>query len=587
MANIELSGKQGRMMSPAWAQWKQPLLFLAQRLSFGVFVLLAIIWLSYFGLDMARGKLFSSAAADALPKTGQYIGRLLHGDLGLSSAYISTYLPRPITEFLPDVLGKSFGLLGLSLLFATVTGVLLGILAARRQTGNQSFAILVASIVGISTPSFLLALLLQILVIRWTQWAGRTMLPTGGFGWDDHLVLPLLVLAARPIAQITRITFISVGQILQQDFIRTAHSKGLGPFRVMWRHVLRNTAVPILTTISLSLRFSLSSLPVVEFFFGWQGVGFLLLKAISQQDDNLTIALLLSLGTLFILVNLFLEAAYRLIDPRLRDLPEHIALGERQTVWLAFKEAWETIKEWRLRIGAWDLTATLQSLVSRFRSQRKTADSPNYRQAWLRGTVGNLPLMVGSLLMGVLLFIFLFGPLIAPHSPYTTSSLEIVNGEFIAPPFEPGDVYPWGTDVRGRDVMSLILAGAQQTMILAASVVLVRLLVGFGLGAVAGWLNGSWLDRAILSMAELLAAFPTLLFAMILILALGIRGGLRPFLIALSVVGWGEIMQFVRSEVHYHSPQNPLSKVQWPLAPPPRASSCTTFCLTCSQPLSH
>lgn len=97
--------------------------------------------------------------------------------------------------------------------------------------------------------------------------------------------------------------------------------------------------------------------------------------------------------------------------------------------------------------------------------------------------------------------------------------------------------------------MSLILTGAQQTLLLAALVVLARVVIGFVLGALAGWLNGSRVDRLLLRLAEIIAAFPTLLLAMILILALGIRQGLRPFIIALAFVGWGEIMQFVRSEV--------------------------------------
>lgn len=111
--------------------------------------------------------------------------------------------------------------------------------------------------------------------------------------------------------------------------MRTARSKGLWPRQVMSRHVIRNAAIPVLTTVGTSLRFSLSSLPVVEFFFGWAGLGFTLLKAISRQDDNLTVALVLCLGILFIMVNLFLDIGYRLIDPRLRETPAHVAQGER------------------------------------------------------------------------------------------------------------------------------------------------------------------------------------------------------------------------------------------------------------------
>ncbi len=97
--------------------------------------------------------------------------------------------------------------------------------------------------------------------------------------------------------------------------------------------------------------------------------------------------------------------------------------------------------------------------------------------------------------------------------------------------------------------MSLIFAGAQQTFTLAFSVVAVRLLIGFLLGALVGWFSGSWLDRTVLGAAEIIAAFPALLLVMVLILGIGIRQGMRPFIIALSFIGWSEIMQFVRSQV--------------------------------------
>jgi ABC-type dipeptide/oligopeptide/nickel transport system permease component len=168
-------------------------------------------------------------------------------------------------------------------------------------------------------PSFFAALLLQLGAIRMTRALGYRVLPVGGFGWDRHIILPALVLAARPIAQIYRVTYVTIGEVLGQDFVRTARSKGLRELLVMGRHVMRNAAIPILTTIGMSLRFSLSSLPVVEFFFGWPGVGFTLLKSISRQDDNLTVVLVLCLGVLFIVVNLVLDAMYRVIDPRLRD----------------------------------------------------------------------------------------------------------------------------------------------------------------------------------------------------------------------------------------------------------------------------
>ena len=171
------------------------------------------------------------------------------------------------------------------------------------------------------------------------------------------------------------------------------------------------------------------------------------------------------------------------------------------------------------------------------------------RRTWIKGTLKNPAFMVGILFLFCLVGLIIFGPGLSPHSPYTTRGLTIVNGEFLVPPFEPDETYPLGTDVLGRDILSLIIAGAQQTMLLAVLVVVARIVIGFVLGALAGWLNGSWLDRLIGGVAEIISAFPALLLAMTLILALGIRNGIRPFIIGLCFVGWGEIMQFVRGEV--------------------------------------
>jgi peptide/nickel transport system permease protein len=163
------------------------------------------------------------------------------------------------------------GLLGASLGLAALLGVTVGVLGAhsRRQ---GTLIVLVATLVGVSIPSFFAAFLLQWGVIALTRQVGRSLLPVGGFGWDSHLLLPVLVLSARPLAQITRIAFLSTREVLAKDYVRTAHSKGLRQGRVLCRHVLRNAAIPILTTVSVALRYALSSLPVVELYLGGLGL---------------------------------------------------------------------------------------------------------------------------------------------------------------------------------------------------------------------------------------------------------------------------------------------------------------------------
>lgn len=373
--------------------------------------------------------------------------------------------------------------------------------------------------------------------------------------------MPALVLATRPIAQIARVTFVSVSDVLAQDYVRTARSKGLREMAVMLHHVIRNAAIPILTTVGLSLRFSLSSLPVVEFFFGWPGVGFTLLKAISRQDDNLAVALVLCLGALFILVNLILEVAYCLIDPRLREPMGHLERRDRGSLVKALESIVVEVRDlltdnplrrWLARRKAAPSSSPFRAVLER-RGEEVGVVLEKQRaermRAWLRGTMSNFPFVVGTLLVAGLVAVLLFGPRLSPHSPYTTQGLTYTDGELRVPPFAPDETYPWGTDVLGRDILSLVLAGAQQTLLLTTLVVSARMVVGIVLGALAGWLNGSWIDRLLLGLSETIAAFPTLLLAMTFILALGIRQGFRPFVIALCFVGWGEVMQFVRGEV--------------------------------------
>jgi peptide/nickel transport system permease protein len=176
------------------------------------------------------------------------------------------------------------------------------------------------TILGISIPSFFAALLLQLGETQWVRTFGFPLVTVGGFGWDwQHMLLPALVLAARPIAYLTRATFLGLNGVMTQDYIRTAWAKGRSLRGVLYIHTFRNMAVPVLTAVGVSLRFALGSLPVVEFFFGWPGLGERLLSAINAGQTPVVVTLALALGLTFILVNALLDLSYRFIDPRLKE----------------------------------------------------------------------------------------------------------------------------------------------------------------------------------------------------------------------------------------------------------------------------
>ena len=543
-----------------WPAIFDGLMFLLRHLAFGLIVLLALIFVTYFGVNAARGMSTGEAAAVAVSDTVDYIGRLLQGDLGMTTAGSDSFLAIPVSQVIAERLPRSLALMGISLLSATIVGLTLGISAAKRGT-KRSLAIIITTIIGVSVPSFFAAFLLQWAIVTLTRETGRTWLPVGGWGWDSHLILPVLVLAARPLAQITRVTFVSVRDVLDQDYIRTAYSKGLRHIQVMGWHVMRNAAIPTLVTISVSLSFILGSLPVVELYFGIPGIGFTLLGAIARQDDDLAVALLLCLGILFLVVQFLLDIGNRLVDPRSAETPAYLASKRRRGLLEGIKSLADEIGDYltdnaltrwfknRISKPETDLAGPTLARTQAQIERIEMAAQPSPHQVGWAAAYRNVPLMIGAILMLILLVVVLFGAYLTPHSPYTTQGLIIEDGQISTPPFEPGEQYPWGTDVLGRDMTSLILTGAQLTLTLVLLAVIARMVTGILLGAIAGWRTGSLFDRLVMGTAGIIAAYPNVLLAMLIILALGIRQGMWPFIVGLGFVGWGDTMRFVRSEV--------------------------------------
>ncbi len=157
--------------------------------------------------------------------------------------------------------------------------------------------------------------------------------------------------------------------------------------------------------------------------------------------------------------------------------------------------------------------------------------------------------VVGTVLVILLVLVAVLGPELAPHNPYLVERLQWIDGELHKAPFPPSDLYPLGTDDQGRCQLSLLLYGARVTLVMAFVATVVRLLLGLVLGAFAGWWPGSLFDRAVAAVTELLAAIPGLILAMLVVSAIGVRRGQAAFIVALSLVGWGEVAQIVRGHV--------------------------------------
>ncbi len=280
---------------------------LAQRLTFTLILVLGVIYFAALAINLAqRGglKALPKAAPAAVDATAEVLGDAFGGRL------------EAIDE-LQRVLLRSLGLLFASLALGSFLGILLGGLAALYRNSRLSIVIINGSILGISTPSYVAAMFLIWTVVAIYRQTGVRILPVFGFGWDLRMVMPMIVLATRPMANITRLTYTSLKDVFEADFVRTARSKGLLPRIVFIRHVLRNAGVPILTTASVSFRFSLSMLPIVETIFSWLGIGYALIQAMQSMDFQRVVVMITPLVLLFALMTILLDFLYPLIDPRL------------------------------------------------------------------------------------------------------------------------------------------------------------------------------------------------------------------------------------------------------------------------------
>lgn len=237
-----------------------------------------------------------------------------------------------VTTFAAPALGpvwnaywRSLILLVSALAVGLGLGVPLGLIAATRRDLVGAVAAL-ASYAGVLTPSFLLALLIMVFFVRglgyWTGLQWIRILPSPGLPEPREILAPALTLGARPVAHIARVTAAHARDALRSGYVQTAHAKGLGGRHILLGHVWPNVAVPVLGAARTSLLFSMSSLPIVEYVFGWNGAGLALFEAVLSRQAVRAALLLGSLGATFVVVAALVEAVDLTIDPRLAQRGE-------------------------------------------------------------------------------------------------------------------------------------------------------------------------------------------------------------------------------------------------------------------------
>ena len=246
--------------------------------------------------------------ADPLPvQYLRFLGRAMVGDFGLSLRHNQPALPLVLAS-----LPATLELTGAALFLAALIGVPVGILSATRRNSVADHLSLIASLIGQCVPTFWLGIILILILTLDLGW-----LPSSGRGTLAHLLMPALTLGAYSIARVARLTRSSVLEVLNQDFVRTARSKGLAERVVILRHVLKNAAITIVTILGLTVSTLLGGAVITETIFDWPGVGRLLVQAVFVRDYPIVQGTAFLIAAMVTAVTLVTDALYAWLDPRI------------------------------------------------------------------------------------------------------------------------------------------------------------------------------------------------------------------------------------------------------------------------------
>jgi peptide/nickel transport system permease protein len=300
--------------------------YLVQRLAHLVWVLLAVSVLVFLLIHLSGDPVRLLTPLDARPEDVERVRRLYGLDQPLPVQYVrflrdaargdlgeSFRFSRPALELVLDRLPNTALLAATTVALTVGVGIPVGLWVGARAGSVADWAISLVTFVCISLPSFWLGVLLILLFADRLRW-----LPASGFESPLYLVLPSLTLAVYTTGLITRLVRADVLEVLRQDFIRTARAKGLGERVVLSRHALRNALISAVTVLGLQLGNLLGGSVVVEAVFAWPGVGWLMLQGIQTRDLPVVRAVVLIVGTLFVLINLAVDLLYLYLDPRIR-----------------------------------------------------------------------------------------------------------------------------------------------------------------------------------------------------------------------------------------------------------------------------
>lgn len=253
------------------------------------------------------------------PVPQQYLNWLIgviQGDFG-----DSYFMHQPVVKAIVEHLGPTFSLALIAQILSLIIAIPLGIIAAKKRGTMVDQGVMTVSLLGMSLPSFLLGLLLILLIgvsLRWLPVAGYAPLEKGFWEHIKYLIMPSIALGAIQAALIARMTRSSMLEVLNKDFIKTARSKGIHEFKIIFLHAFRNAFLPILTVIGQTFGTLIAGAVVTETIFNIPGLGQLVVNSVVRRDYPMIQGVVLFVTISYVFINLVIDILYGFIDPRVR-----------------------------------------------------------------------------------------------------------------------------------------------------------------------------------------------------------------------------------------------------------------------------
>ncbi|WKV09745.1 ABC transporter permease [Thermoanaerobacterium sp. CMT5567-10] len=240
---------------------------------------------------------------------GYYLNNLVHGDLGISLKYLN----RTVDDIIKQSAPASFQLGIQSIILGVIFGLLFGIIAALKRGGGWDYFSMFLAIIGISVPNFIIATLLQLLLASKLRW-----LPVSGWGSFKYTILPSIALSFSTLSIISRMMRTSMLDVIGQDYIKTAKAKGLSQLQIIWKHMVRNAIMPVVTVLGPLIAGIVTGTFVIEQIFSIPGLGKFFVQSIYDEDYSMILGTTIFYSVILVVMMFLVDIAYGLIDPRVR-----------------------------------------------------------------------------------------------------------------------------------------------------------------------------------------------------------------------------------------------------------------------------